>query len=206
MAAMRSIAVRSCAGLIFVLLASCGAGGGGGSADAYDPVLQWNHVALDAAGIDHELPPAGADRSRYGEQFGPTRTARAFAIVHLAMFDAVNAIDGSYDGYALDTQAAAGTSLDAAVAQAAHDTLAALYPAQVDLFDRELEHSLGAGEEGAAARKTASRSATPPRRRFSTCAPTTAPSSTPRESPATTNTATNPASGAPTPITRMPCR
>jgi hypothetical protein len=34
-----------------------------------------------------------------GDQPGPGRTSRAFAIVHIAIFDAVNAIAGGYRSY-----------------------------------------------------------------------------------------------------------
>src|SRR5262249_59458258 len=93
-----------------------------------DPVLRWNEVALEAVAQDHSGtfgPP---------EQGGPTRTSRALAIVHAAIHDAVSAIDGSYEPYLAHLQAPRHASLDAAVAQAAHDTLAGLYPAQRDVF------------------------------------------------------------------------
>src|SRR5262249_12641507 len=56
--------------------------------------------------------------------------ARNMALVHVAMFDAVNAIDRSYEPYAAHVHASHGASLEAAAAQAAHDTLAALYPSR----------------------------------------------------------------------------
>ena len=53
-------------------------------------------------------------------------TARAFAIVHIAIFDAVNAIVGGYKvTLAFPPHAAL---MNAAIAQAAHDTLVELFP------------------------------------------------------------------------------
>ncbi len=51
------------------------------------------------------------------------------AIVHIAMFDAVNAIAGGYQSYT-GTSRREHASIDAAIAQAAHDTLVALFPSQ----------------------------------------------------------------------------
>ena len=64
------------------------------------------------------------------------------AIVHVAVFEAVNAIAGGFESYTGTPRATHGTSLDAAVATAAHDTLAALYPSQAAAFDAALEKDL----------------------------------------------------------------
>ena len=56
--------------------------------------------------------------------------SRVYAMVHGAMFDAVNAIDRRYHSYAADLEAAAGASPDAAAAVAAHTVLVDLYPLQ----------------------------------------------------------------------------
>ena len=78
----------------------------------------------------------------------PACTARAFAIVHIAMFDAFNALAGGYRGY---TGLKANVRLqgrelraaiDAAVATAAHDTLAALYPSHAPGFAERLTEEL----------------------------------------------------------------
>jgi hypothetical protein len=98
---------------------------------AYDAtrVRFWNTVALTASAVDHTNVMAGGVPV-FGTQLGPTRTSRALAIVQIAVFDAVNAIDGGYQSYTGIAKAPAGASLDAAVGTAAHDTLVALYPAQ----------------------------------------------------------------------------
>jgi hypothetical protein len=68
--------------------------------------------------------------------------SRNLALVHVAMFDAVNAIDGSYEPYAAHVKASSGASVEAAAAQAAHDTLAALYPSRQTIFDDALAQDL----------------------------------------------------------------
>ena len=89
----------------------------------------WNRVACDASGLDH-TPVAPGENRVFGEQLGPCRAARAMAIVQIAVFDAVNAIVGGYQGYTSLPAVSEKTSVDAAVAQAAHDTLVALFPSQ----------------------------------------------------------------------------
>src|SRR5947209_3351813 len=59
-----------------------------------DAVLAWNAVLLQ--GNANDFDPAVVSPP---DQKGPGRTARAFAIVHAAIFDAVNSIDGSYSPY-----------------------------------------------------------------------------------------------------------
>src|SRR5258705_5515441 len=58
-----------------------------------DRVRHWNEIAITASGIDHT--PVALDETRvFGEQFGPLRASRAMAIVHIAVFETVNAISG----------------------------------------------------------------------------------------------------------------
>jgi hypothetical protein len=64
----------------------------------------------------------------------PVPSTRNMALVQVAMFDAVNAIDRSYEPYHADVHASSGASLEAAAAQAAHDTLSALYPSRKSAF------------------------------------------------------------------------
>jgi hypothetical protein len=70
-----------------------------GRSRAIDSLLEWNEVALEATGIDH-TPVAAGDTRTFGEQLGPGRSSRALAIVHIAIFDAMNAIERRYRGYA----------------------------------------------------------------------------------------------------------
>jgi Vanadium chloroperoxidase N-terminal domain/PAP2 superfamily len=112
------------------------------SPDRYGPpradttwrLLFWNEIALKSNARDHaRVAPLRPD------QGGPLRTARAFAIVHIAMFDAYNAIVGGFESYtgldmaSLDADINCErrrASVDAAIAQAAGDTLIALFPSQ----------------------------------------------------------------------------
>jgi hypothetical protein len=111
-----------------------------------DPVLAWNAIALQAVADDHSGP--------FGppEQGGPTRTARALAIVHAAVFDAVNSIDRSYMPYLtlVRLRPHAHVSIATAVSAAAHGTLVALYPSQKEVFDEALARHLAHVNHGEA--------------------------------------------------------
>ena len=109
--------------------------------DAAKSIFHWNEVMTDANAIDH-TPPAAGEYRVFGEQLGPARTSLAFAIVHIAIFDAVNAIVGGYQSYTRIDPAPSGSSVTAAIAQAAHDTLVAQYPSQRSRFDQELARDL----------------------------------------------------------------
>ncbi len=102
---------------------------------AVDMVMQWNQYALAAVQNDYNV-------GQSSDQGGPTRTSRALAIVQAAVYDAAVAVDPIYTPYLFSTPAAPGTSIDAAVAQAAHDTLVALFPHQTAIFNAELASSL----------------------------------------------------------------
>ena len=66
----------------------------------------------------------------------------AGAMVSVAMFEAINAIDGKYTPYAGKITAAKGSSMDAAAAQAAHDVLVKVCPDQESAYDGALKTSL----------------------------------------------------------------
>jgi hypothetical protein len=100
-----------------------------------DVVLEWNAIALDALKNDSLL---GAN----AKQNLPTRSSRALAIVQAAVFDAVNSIDRSYDPYLIEVPVPQGASITAAAAQAAHDTLAALFPDYKSTLDAQLAADL----------------------------------------------------------------
>jgi hypothetical protein len=99
-----------------------------------DMVVQWNQIAIQAAVNDYSLPP--------GYQIGPTRLGRAMAIVQAAVYDTVNSIDPTYKPYLIQVSAPADASMDAGVAQAAHDTLLAMFPNQQTYLDGALASSL----------------------------------------------------------------
>jgi membrane-associated phospholipid phosphatase len=100
----------------------------------------WSEQAWRTIAIDHTPPPAGP--SDDAEQSGPTRSSRVMAIFHIAIYDALNAIYRRYPGYSGNLAAFADSSPDAAIAQAAHDALAALYPLQANRLHAVLNADL----------------------------------------------------------------
>ncbi|MBK7975088.1 MAG: vanadium-dependent haloperoxidase [Deltaproteobacteria bacterium] len=128
-----------------LLLATACSGGSPGArpAESGDAsgLLRWSGFAIDTSGIDHTPVGPGENRTAK-EQYGPCRASRAMAIVHIALFDAAVSVAGGYQPYEPVPRAAAGASLEAAVAQAAHDTLTALYPSQAPRLDDELRKAL----------------------------------------------------------------
>jgi hypothetical protein len=104
-----------------------------GAASA-DVIADWNEIALKTIVAVGQRPP---DQSR------------SMAMVHLAMFNAVNAIDRRYAPYRFDARAPAATSGDAAAAAAARGVLVKLVPAQQAAVDKALATSLANVPEGA---------------------------------------------------------
>jgi hypothetical protein len=116
-------------------------------------VERWNKIAVDASGFDHQLQASG-DPRLYGEQLGPARSSRAMAMVHIAMFAAANTVVGKYTApVAVMRKGNGPISYDAAVAQAARDTLSALFTAQQSNFDRALADELAGIPNGAAKKR-----------------------------------------------------
>lgn len=100
------------------------------TAPGQDVILRWSDVTLDAIRTDRTAPP---------------NAARTLAMVHVAMFDAVNAIDPAYEAFMTDDfKATGGESVVAAAACAAHDVLAAAFPGQAGTFDSALAEDLAA--------------------------------------------------------------
>jgi hypothetical protein len=106
-------------------------------------------VAIDATGLDH-TPEDEGDPHAFGHHLGPGRSSRAMAIIHIAMFEVVNAIDRRYHSYLNLPAVGRRASMDAAIAQTAHDTLVALFPSQRAQCDQLLAEDLGQIPEGAA--------------------------------------------------------
>jgi len=92
-----------------------------------DEVTRWNQIATDAS------TAANTD---------PLTESRFFAIVHVAIHDAVNAVESRYEPYLPGTSATAGASAEAAVAAAGHDTLIALLPDSKVVCDAAMEEML----------------------------------------------------------------
>ncbi len=118
-------------------------------AGAMERLRHWNEIAVDTSGLDH-TPVAPGDPRVFGEQVGPGRASRAMAIVHIAVFDAMNAVGGGYQGYTGLRPAPDETSVEAAIAVAAHDTLIAMFPSQKDDLDEVLVDDLRIIREGRA--------------------------------------------------------
>ena len=118
-------------------------------AGAAGNLRHWNELAVDASGLDHTPVPPGDSRV-FGEQVGPGRSSRAMAIVHVAVFDAMNAVVGGYESYTGLRPAHDDTSVEAAIALAAHDTLIALFPSQKADLDEALVDDLATLRDGRA--------------------------------------------------------
>jgi hypothetical protein len=97
-----------------------------------DMVTDWNVIALNATAV----PPNSILQSR------------VLAIVHGAIYDALRAVEQKGGAYAVDVKAPAGTSVDAAIAAAAHGALVRLAPAQRAMLDTALSASLSKVPEG----------------------------------------------------------
>ena len=102
-----------------------------------DSILTWNLVALEANRISH------TDKAREDStQNGPPRSARALAIIHLAMYDAYAAVRGNPGDLTPYLPGLPpppmGASPQEAAAAAAHRALSVLYPKQQSFFDSEL--------------------------------------------------------------------
>jgi hypothetical protein len=72
----------------------------------------------------------------------PFAGTRVMAIMHTAMFDAINSIEGHYTPYKFQVSAPAGSSSEAAGAAAAHATLVELFPEQKAALDAAYAASL----------------------------------------------------------------
>jgi hypothetical protein len=106
----------------------------GQAASASDVVVDWNNQLLGSITSTSQGPPLAA---------------RAMAMTHVAMFEAVNSIDRTYAPYKGYYATDAGTNREAAAAQAAHDVLAHLYPSRLADFDSQLASSLASIPDGA---------------------------------------------------------
>src|SRR5688572_11913100 len=92
-----------------------------------DVVTDWNAIANTR--VASQLPP---DQSR------------VMAMVHVAMFDAINAITPRYAPYAFKGTAPDGASPEAAAAAAAKTVLVKLYPDQRAALEKAYAASLAA--------------------------------------------------------------
>src|SRR5881397_730541 len=102
----------------------------GPAVPSLNPVLQWNRILLAIV----RTP---------GAQPATSHTTRSFALMHAAIYDAVNAIDRTHEPYLVHlTGVPRHASKQAASDAAAHEVLAALYPVFHTSLDDELQQSL----------------------------------------------------------------
>jgi hypothetical protein len=102
-----------------------------------DQVIQWNRILL---GI---LRTPGA-------QPATVHPTRSMAIMHAAVYDAVNAIVKTHSDYLVHLRAPRHASVAAAAATAAHDVLVQLYPSQTSMLDADRAASLASIPDGPA--------------------------------------------------------
>ena len=125
------------AGLIPVpSFAQTAAGTAQPTASQTDMVLDWNDIAVNSiVGIAQQRPERGMIR---------------LAMVHLAIYDVLNAIAGyPFTPYTGKIDVVLPASADAAAATAAHDVLVALFPDQQTQLDSKYEASLATIPDGA---------------------------------------------------------
>ena len=99
------------------------------SAQPVSQVVEWNRTLL----VIVRTP---------GEQPATIHTTRSFAIMHAAIYDAVNAIDGTHKPYLVGFSASPVASQEAAAASAAHEVLVKLYPNMQSTLDAQLQQAL----------------------------------------------------------------
>jgi hypothetical protein len=102
-------------------------------AAAADTVTEWNETALTSA-LTAKQPSYVASRT--------------MAMVHVAVFDAVNSIETGYSPYKVKVSAPSGSSEEAAAIAAAHTVLVTLFPDQRTALDAAYNTSLAKVPEG----------------------------------------------------------
>jgi hypothetical protein len=100
-----------------------------------DEVTNWNNVMFEAIRVD---------------AMNLVRGSRVMAMTHTAIYDAVNSIDDTHHPYHVNLNVPSTTSREAAAAQAAHDVLVSVFPAQQATLDAALNTSLSGIPAGAA--------------------------------------------------------
>src|SRR5439155_19896700 len=99
------------------------------SAARADVVTDWNTAALNAIRAGKTPPP---------------RASHALAILHAAIYDAVNGISRTHESYFVQSAVPRSASKEAAASAAAHETLTALFPASATSFDALYDMTLAA--------------------------------------------------------------
>jgi hypothetical protein len=115
-----------------------------------DVLMAWHLLSLNVTSVDHA--GSAASGNAYHEQYGPHRTSRALAMVHLAMFEVTDAYAPSNAHFASYVDAAAGhpvigtppaNAIEAAsIIEAAYQVLLYLYPGQQPSLKKEHDHAI----------------------------------------------------------------
>ena len=92
-------------------------------------IAHWNRIATDAS---------------LAAQVDPLAESRIFAILHLAIHDAVNSIERRYEPYRFQSQTSGEVAIPAVIAAAAHAVLSELIPAAKPQLDAAFEETLRA--------------------------------------------------------------
>ncbi|MFH6785164.1 MULTISPECIES: vanadium-dependent haloperoxidase [Methylobacterium] len=112
-----------------------------------DPALFWNDVAIEVARRDFDpFPGPSGSLMIMPEQGGPTRTSRALAMVHLAMYEAFALSEPappSLTPYGLAVAPARGAWATAAIGGAASRALRDLYPRQAPFVSERFANFAG---------------------------------------------------------------
>jgi membrane-associated phospholipid phosphatase len=101
-----------------------------------NPVIEWNKTLLVIVRTN-------------GAQSPTIHSTRNFAMLHVAMYDAINGIDAVFSPYLVRMSSVPhGASERAAADQAAHDVLVALYPAFQSTLDAQLQEDFAQIADG----------------------------------------------------------
>jgi hypothetical protein len=109
-------------------------------------LVAWPFLAAANAALDWNETAIGSVNT--ARQLGAI-SVRSMAMVHAAMFDAVNATQPRYQAFKYKGPAPAGASADAAAATAAHAVLVKLFPDQKAKLDETLAAALAKVPAGA---------------------------------------------------------
>ena len=85
-----------------------------------DVITNWNSAALNAIRVNRTSPPIAS---------------RALAILHVAMYDAINGITRTHEAYMVRGDVPSSASKEAAASAAARTVLIALFPSATSSFD-----------------------------------------------------------------------
>lgn len=101
-------------------------------------VIEWNRILQTSLNVPGALPPT-------------VFFTRPYAVLHVAIFDALNSIDYRYREHTVHASVHGDATREVAAAQAAHDVMVAMIPSQAATFDAALAATLSRFSGAAAA-------------------------------------------------------